>query len=94
MKPFLMGTAMAGMMLWMGHDQIMSGNLDVTGATLMFVLAHVAALLAVVFAAFLVPGLREFATKHRPSVRHVGLMGTGMFVAAGSVHLLMHGFVV
>ena len=91
MKPFLMGTVMAVMMLWMGHDQIMSGNVDVTGATLMFVLAHVAALSVVLAAAFLVPRLCEIVTKHRPSVRHAGLMVAGMVTTAGSVHVLMHG---
>ncbi len=90
-RPFVVGGAMAAMMLWMGHGQIMSGEIDVTAGAILFGLTHVLVLIAVLGIAFVFPPVRRFLRGHRPSARHVTGMLAGMVLAAGSIHLAMHG---
>ncbi|MEO9823555.1 MAG: hypothetical protein ABJF50_03940 [Paracoccaceae bacterium] len=91
MKPFAIGAAMAAMMIWMLHDRIMSGGLDVTSGAVAFVLAHVFVVFAFFALAFFVPAFRKLALSHRPSLGHVAAMFLGLAVTAGSIHLIMHG---
>lgn len=93
LKPVLIGAAMAAMVLWMGHGRIMSGEISLTAGAVLFVLAHVAVLVFVLGAAMFVPQLRRFALRHRPSVRHIGLMMMGMSACAAGIHSVMHGSV-
>lgn len=91
LKPFLMGGAMAAMMLWMGHERIMAGDADLTGGAVLFLLAHVA-LVAIAFAlALLLPKARQRLRAHRPSTGHVLGMVAGMLVAGSLLHGLVHG---
>ena len=91
MKPFAMGTAMAALMIWMLHEPIMSGALDMTRGGVAFVLAHIGVLVALGTLSMFVPALRKLVNRHRPSFGHVAFMALGMFAVAGSIHLVMHG---
>lgn len=91
MKPFALGAAMAAMMIWMLHERIMSGNLDLVSGGVVFVLAHVGVVVAVGALSLFVPTMRKAVVRHRPSLGHVAFMALGMLVMAGSIHLVMHG---
>ncbi len=91
MKPFAIGAAMAAMMIWMLHERIMSGNLDLTSSGITFVLAHVGVVVAIGTLSLFVPSVRKTALQHRPSLGHAARMGIGMVAMAGSIHLAMHG---
>lgn len=91
LKPFLAGSAMAAMMLWMGHDRIMSGTADLTAGAVLFALAHVAVVALILGAAFFFPGVRRVVRGHRPSPGHMATMLAGMAATAGVVHLVLHG---
>lgn len=93
LKPFLIGAVMAAMMLWMGHARLMSGEVDLTAGVVLFALAHVAVIVAVLAVALVVPRVRRVLRGHRPSIGHVAGMLAGMVVTAGSVHAVMHGLV-
>jgi len=92
-KPFLVGAAMAAMMLWMGHDRIMSGSLDLTVGAMWFALAHLAIGLLILAIIFLIPSARRRLRGHRPSLKHVTSMAAGMLATTGVIHLVMHGVV-
>jgi hypothetical protein len=84
---------MAAMMLWMGHARIMSGEIDLTAGALVFVLAHVVLVAAVLGLALFVPRVRRVLRDHRPDMGHVAGMLAGILVTSGSVHAIMHGMV-
>lgn len=91
MKPVLIGAAMAAMMLWMLHEPIMSGGLSLSVGAMAFVLAHVAALLALGAVALLVPRVRKTMTRHRPDIRHMAAMLASMVMSASGIHVILHG---
>lgn len=91
MKPFALGAAMAAMMIWMLHERIMSGSLDLTSGGIAFVLAHVGVVVAIGALSFFVPTVRKAVVRHRPSFGHFVFMALGMLAMAGSIHLIMHG---
>ncbi|MEL7301957.1 MAG: hypothetical protein AAFM92_16385 [Pseudomonadota bacterium] len=70
-RPIVIGSAMGLMLPFMLHE---TGGL---GAVL-FIAAHVAALCLIAALALLVPALRARLPQHRPSPRHMGLMGLGL----------------
>ena len=92
--PFLAGMAMGAMALWMGHDRLMSGEGSLTAGALLFLLAHVAAVAALLAVALVYPPLRRAVRNHRPDLRHVAAMMAGMAIAAGGIHMFLHGGVV
>ena len=91
MRPILMGSAMAVMMLAMLHRPIMEGTLSLGTASVGFVLAHLAVAGGVLALATFVPAVRRRIRSHRPSVRHVLAMLVGAVVVAGTTHALIHG---
>ncbi len=90
-RPFLIGAAMPAMMLWMGHERIMSGEMMVTAGAVIFLLAHVAAVAVILSLALLSPRMRHALKRHRPSLSHMSVMLCGMVLAAGTIHLVIHG---
>lgn len=90
-KPFVIGAAMALLMIWMLHDRLMSGQAIFASAALAFLAAHLAVLLPVVGLAALVPNVRRAVANHRPSLSHVGAMMGGMLIAAVAAHFAIHG---
>ena len=97
-RPFIMGSAMGAMMLWMLHQSLISGSGIGGWAALTFVLAHFAvvgaALSVTVFAVRLSPRWRaRLARLHRPDIRHLGAMAIGAVGAAAVIHLTLHGVV-
>ncbi len=94
-KPLFVGMIMGPLMLWMMHDFLM-GSGDLSGAAIVFVLAHL-----VVFA--LIAGAAVFASRlsnhaktllarlHRPRLGHALAMIAGAALSAGLVHFSMHG---
>ncbi|MEO1537599.1 MAG: hypothetical protein AAFR73_07685 [Pseudomonadota bacterium] len=93
LKPFGLGAVMAAMMLWMGHEQIMSDDFDVSAGAVLFVLSHVVVLAAIIGLALVVPSLRRALRSHRPNPRHVVVMMAGAFAAGGAIHAVMHGVI-
>ncbi len=91
LKPFGVGVIMAGMMLWMLHEPIMSGTLSLSQGGLGFILAHAAVTVAFGALGLLIPKLRRALWSHRPDLRHMGAMVFGMIVAGTSAHLVLHG---
>ncbi len=90
-KPILIGSAMAFAMLYFMHDSIMSGTATLTSGLGTLVALHVAVVLLFASLVIIFPPARRFAAAHRPSREHMLGMALGMFVAAGSLHLAMHG---
>ena len=93
MKPVIMGAAMAAMMLWMLHDQIMSGGVSLSWGALAFVLAHVAVVAAGASLGLLFPRFQQMLRHHRPTLRHMAAMAAGAVVMAGGIHIVLHGVV-
>jgi len=95
-KPIFMGALMGPMMLWMMHGML-SGETNMGFiALVIFVAAHFVvagiAFGAALFAARLSPRVRAWAARlHRPSLTHVGAMIGSAALAAGIVHLYVHG---
>ena len=93
--PLVAGMLMGLMMLWMAHGA-MTGS-EVSGIALVaFVGAHLLVALiavgAIVFAARLTPNFRaRLARLHRPNLNHFTQMLAGAVIAAGTVHLIVHG---
>ena len=90
-KPFVIGAAMALLMIWMLHDRLMSGQVIVASAAIAFLAAHLAIGLPFVGLAFFVPKARRAIANHRPSLSHVGAMTGGMLIIAVGFHLTIHG---
>jgi hypothetical protein len=96
MKPVVMGGLMGLMMMWMLHGAL-SGVGMAAGPLIAFVGAHLA--LALIATVLIWAGTRLsprfvsiLSRLHRPSLSHVGAMLVSTVVAAGLVHLSMHGF--
>ena len=92
-NPFLVGSFMAAVMLWMGHDRIMSGSLDLTVGAIWFALAHLAIGLLILAIIFLIPSARRRLRGHRPNLKHLTSIAAGMLATAGVIHLVVHGVV-
>lgn len=90
-RPFLLGAAMAALMLWMWHERIMSGNFDLTSGAIVFALAHVAVLGLSLVAGMLLPAVRRAVLRHRPHRGHVVGMMFGMVTTGLAVHAVMQG---
>lgn len=91
MLPFVVGIAMAPMVLMALHGPLSRG--EGLGPALMFVGAHVAIVVLLALAALLLPGrasgvLRK-ALRHITS--HAPAMGSGLLVAILAIHLRLHG---
>ena len=91
MRPIIMGAVMALVMLAMLHKPIMAGTMTLSAVSVGFVLAHLAVLGIGLGLVALLPGARKLAVRHRPGLRHLAGMAAGVVMAAGTVHILMHG---
>lgn len=91
MKPLILGSLMAGIMLLMLHDPIMTGQLTGTVATLAFVGAHLLIAGILLGVLLFLPRFRAKVVAHRPSPRHAFLMLVGLVGTASLAHLFMHG---
>lgn len=95
-KPILMGAAMGLMMLGMVH-MMMTGDSSMGGwALLVFIGGHLLVLLVLATAGLwlmrLSPRLHALLARlHRPSLSHFLTMIAGAAVAAGLMHLFLHG---
>ena len=88
--PAMMGALMAAMVLWMGHDALMSGAEVTIWAAALFVGAHAAALAVFAGLALLVPRLRHRLRAHRPGPAHAAAMVAGFSLTALTLHILVH----
>lgn len=89
--PIGIGAAMGAMMLAMLHGPVMSGELTGGLAAAGFVGAHLALLVILGALLLFVPSLRRAVRRHRPDLRHAGMMLAGAGGTALVVHLWMHG---
>lgn len=91
LKPISFGAAMAAMMLWMLHGAIIAGTANLSWGAIVFSLAHVALVGALLILALSIPCLGRVFRHHRPGVTHVFGMVLGMVLSAGAIHLAIHG---
>ena len=91
--PIGIGAMMGAAMLWMVHERLSAGEMG--GAGLAFVLTHVAIIGLALGAAGFGLGRRHGwiarLARHRPSIRHVGLMLLGALGMALVIHLTLSG---
>ena len=91
LKPLGVGALMAALMIWMLHEPIMAGSVDLTFGALAFVMAHVAMIAGFLLLYLCVPRVRAAVKRHRPSLPHVAGMAGGMALSAIAIHLVLHG---
>ena len=90
-KPFLIGGAMALMMLWMLHDRLMGAQAILASAAIAFLATHLAIVLPLIGLTAFVPKVRRAIASHRPNLAHIGAMIGGILITAAGVHFAMHG---